>query len=421
MNNRPVIGRLGIGLLGIAQICPSFTITSQTKKGGFRAKVNLYDFLREKLDRDDASVVTVDDTTRTEIVDIGKYEFDDEFQPMGKPGTQIIAHDVHPTFTRAFRDSLEFEKFKKPPREWAKAIGVFKSVRSLQELGDYWRLLWELSVACPVPYVSANAVPERLVADEQAALRSFDFRVAVDSTELYKPVLLRGNPGGYTTTKIDEQTRKIYGKELKFHGYIVVQEGKQLAPDELRGILIRIRNVGIGYYDPSLLDYRINEGPRSRWMTGEIYVDEGLEDALNIDRDSFNRFHPEFRSVQEYVHKLLQTKIFPRVYKQIDVRSKKRSKTRSRSRTQKLRAVVASKVRSPVVVRFSALSKPESRRHHGKLLVTAPKPDSLRTRKPQRELASAILTIFEVAIRQKTSDQQREVFRDLLLELLRGW
>ena len=44
--------------------------------------------------------------------------------------------------------------------------------------------------------------------------------------------------------------------------------------------------MGIGYYDQSMLDYRSNEGPRSRWVTGEIYVHEGLEDALNVDRDS---------------------------------------------------------------------------------------------------------------------------------------
>src|SRR5258708_29495273 len=33
IKNRPVIGRLGIGLLGIAQICPRFTVISQTKDG----------------------------------------------------------------------------------------------------------------------------------------------------------------------------------------------------------------------------------------------------------------------------------------------------------------------------------------------------------------------------------------------------
>ena len=60
--------------------------------------------------------------------------------------------------------------------------------------------------------------------------------------------------------------------------------------------------MAVGYYDTSMLDYRINEGPRSRWLTGEIYVSEGLEDALNIDRDSFNKFHPQYRALQSYVH-----------------------------------------------------------------------------------------------------------------------
>ena len=51
--------------------------------------------------------------------------------------------------------------------------------------------------------------------------------------------------------------------------------------------MIRINDVAIGYYDPSLLDYRYNEGPRAKWLTAEVFVDEGLADALNIDRDSF--------------------------------------------------------------------------------------------------------------------------------------
>ena len=70
---------------------------------------------------------------------------------------------------------------------------------------------------------------------------------------------------------------------------------------------------------------RINEGPRSRWLTGEIYVSEGLEDALNIDRDSFNKFHPQYKALQTYIHNILQKTIFPRVYKQIEVRSEKRA------------------------------------------------------------------------------------------------
>lgn len=43
-----------------------------------------------------------------------------------------------------------------------------------------------------------------------------------------------------------------------YHGYIVVQEGVNLRPDEFRGIMIRIKDVAVGYYDTSMLDYRTN-------------------------------------------------------------------------------------------------------------------------------------------------------------------
>jgi hypothetical protein len=98
---------------------------------------------------------------------------------------------------------------------------------------------------------------------------------------------------------------------------IAAREGQQIKPDELRGIMIRLKNVGIGYYDQTLLDYRVNQGPRNRWITGEVFMDEGLEDALNIDRDSFNRFHPEFRAVQADIHDTLKGEIFPKVYVEI--------------------------------------------------------------------------------------------------------
>ncbi len=149
--------------------------------------------------------------------------------------------------------------------------------------------------------MNERAVPHHLVAEDHKRLESYRFKVLLDGLELRKPVNLHGNPAGYTYHRISRQSKRVYEKDLVFHGYIVVQEGAQLRPDELRGLLIRIKNVAIGYYDPSLLDYRINQGPRSRWLTGEIFVEEGLEDALNIDRDSFNRFHPEFRAIQEFV------------------------------------------------------------------------------------------------------------------------
>ena len=170
----------------------------------------------------------------------------------------------------------------------------------------------------------------------------------MDGIQLFKPVLLQRNPGGYTARKIAPIEKKIYGKNLAFHGYILVQEGLSLRPDELRGILIRIKNVSIGYYDPSMLDYRFNEGPRSRWLTGEIFVDEGLEDALNIDRDSFNRFHPQFRAIQRHVHYILQKEVFPDVYRKISGRSLIREISREEVRKDRLEQVLSLAVKGPI-------------------------------------------------------------------------
>jgi hypothetical protein len=418
---RPLIGRLGIGMLGIAQICPSFTISSVTADGeSFRARVILYDLLKKKLDKNDDTIVA------TDVVHIGTYDFDKEFKPdKSKTGTLMIGDDIHPTFTKAFRDSLKFPEFKKPPLDWSKALKIASGIHSLQELGDYWRLLWELAACCPLPYINASALPSGLIAEDQERLESYAFKVLVDGIQLAKPVHLKGNSGGYTTRRIKRHTQKVYDNDLSFHGYIAVQEGLQLKPDELRGILIRIKDVGIGYYDQSMLDYRINQGPRSRWLTGEIFVDKGLEDALNIDRDSFNRFHPEFRAIQEYVHTFLQDEIFPVVYQNIEKRSAVRDDTKVKARKAQLTRVLTKAADKPVSLSFSTEEdvrpKVSLRGKEDRAKVVAPDPETLNTKKKNRQLAASILTIFEMAMRERDLESQRETFKKLLLDLLSGW
>ncbi len=417
IHGRQVIGRLGIGMLGIAQICGGFTVTSKTGNGkGFRARVKLYDLLGKKIDQ----------SRSPKIVDVGTYEFEDVDLEKTKFGTLLLADDIHPTFIKAFQDSLEFENFEEPPREWKLAIEITKTVRSLQQLGDYWRLLWELSASCPIPYVSPDALPRGLAKADNTRLTKYDFNVVVDGIQLFKPVALRGNPAGYTYKRIEPQRMNVFGNQLRFHGYLLVQEGAQLRPDELRGILIRIKDVAIGYYDPSMLDYRFNEGPRSRWLTGEIFVDEGLEDALNIDRDSFNRFHPEFRALQGYVHVVLHEDIFPNVYKEIDIRTKARAKRRSSERRAWLTEAVSSVVGSPVRLsrRPSKDKEPpraDVKKRDGEVILRLPSAETLKTKKSQRDLASAIMGAFELALQQPDHAAQRERFRDLLLSILAKW
>jgi hypothetical protein len=425
INGRQLIGRLGIGMLGIAQICGGFSITSRTADGAaFRAVIRLYDLIKERLDRDDESVVRAagEPNAATEV-DVGEYDIDRAFDASDVGvGTTILTNDVHPTFVYSFHSTYE-----RPPLKWGEVIRRTAAKHTLQELGDYWRLIWELAASCPVPYVGPNALPEHVVESEQRRLTGYDFRVFVDGIELRKPAALSKNPGGYTIQRIPEQTVRAFGRDVTFHGYILVQEGKQLKPDELRGIMIRVKEVGIGLYDPSMLDYRYNEGPRSRWVTGEIFVTTGLEDALNIDRDSFNRFHPEFRVVQKRVHSILRDNIFPAVYKQIEVRSARRARERASERDRALTDVLEEHTDTTVRVRrstredASADDAPIVRPTERRIDVELPASDALPTRKSQRDLASAILTIFEISMLEKTLDARRKAFRDQLLALLARW
>jgi hypothetical protein len=423
--DRPTIGRLGIGMLGIAQICGSFSIISKQKNGtGFRANVRLYDLLRQKADTASAEVVQ-ESAGKVEEVDVGEYHFEEFEAGRYSFGTTITSEDVHPTFAKSFQDSLKLEKFQEPPLNWAKALEIINKTALLKELGDYWRLLWELAATCPVPYVSRTALPNKLIEAEQIRLESYKFSVYVDGIRLLKPVMLSRNPNGYTSFKIKETIKRVYGRDLKYHGYLIVQEGKQLEPDELRGILIRVREVGVGFYDPSMLDYRINEGPRSRWLSGEIFVDGGLDDALNIDRDSFNRFHPAFRTLQDSIHDILQNEIFPRVYEQIEVRSQKKAKARSKEREQYVKSVLRQEFGKAVELKKSksphAESQVDIKVGKGKAVFNVPDSKQLKTKKAYQELAAAILTIYETSQREKNADIRREKFQKLLLELLSNW
>jgi len=53
--------------------------------------------------------------------------------------------------------------------------------------------------------------------------------------------------------------------------------------------------------------------------------------------------------------------------------------------------------------------------------IELPAADSLKTKKSQKQLASAILALFEVALREKNGEKRKEVFTQLLLDLLSRW
>ena len=429
-SGRPLIGRLGVGMFGIAQICGSFVIISKPKTGApFKARIRLYSLLKEELDKKESILVHRDTEGEDGFltIDVGEYELL-KFDPdeIDGTGTRIVADVMHPVFSRTFREAVKL-KNGVPHRSWKDAIiKQVKKHHSLQEIGEYFRLMWEISASVPIPYFDDTAIPQGHIKKFQDDLLQQEFHVFVDGIELFKPVWLKGNPNGYTVVKIPEISDTPYNRRISFSGYIAVQEGKQLQPDEMRGIMIRVKGVGIGLYDPSLLDYRFNEGPRTRWVTGEIYVTEGLEDALNVDRDSFNRFHPQYKFLQAEIHDLLRSKVFPSVYAKLSKRSTEKAETRSTERsealTQAVRETFTAKTRKSatneagIAVRSIVINDVEQ-----DVEIAAEKAEDLDTKKTNKQLAASILTIFDLASLQKSKAEMRKAFMEALLKLLREW
>ena len=142
---RPIIGWLGIGMLGIAQICHQFKVISHHKESetAFSASVRLVDFLREEV-----SDISPDPVTPQRI-DVGRFMIEPIDYDPDKAGTYVIASDMRSAFIRKFRETSDKDAL---PSKFSAFLKEIHRARSVKTLSDYWQMVWELAVACPIPY-----------------------------------------------------------------------------------------------------------------------------------------------------------------------------------------------------------------------------------------------------------------------------
>jgi hypothetical protein len=196
-----------------------------------------------------------------------------------------------------------------------------------------------------------------------------------------------------------------------------VQDGQAIEPLELRGLLIRIRDVAVGPYDQTFLNYPKLEGPRFNWVSSEIYVQEGLEHALNIDRDSFNQIHPHFVKVQQIVHRLLK-EVFSEASKGTTERSQKKHVSQLKTKQSAIVNLLSSELGSKFEVKetkdneYPLTIDPEKKRvlvNQASMLL----PKS----KAKKEAAQLVAYAFELSLFE-TPNKRRKKFYELLAHLL---
>lgn len=253
---------------------------------------------------------------------------------------RIVTDPVLPWLSEDSPD-LKFTKLFKAAVEEKASI---REQKDLSHLDSYLEMIWRLSLSAPLPYIgehpfgikgSANmrffelsnkpkgsAValdvrPERTVGhvfdlEENKIHTDEDFSILVDSVSLKRPVFisdeLQGSQDLEKPMMFVGKSKSIFkdvdetrtGGELSFEAYLYWNS--KIVPKESIGALVRVNGASGTLFDPEFLSYKISEQTRKRQITCEIFVHEGLDGAINIDRESFNSSHPHYLYIQKWLH-----------------------------------------------------------------------------------------------------------------------
>lgn len=282
----------------------------------------------------------------------------------GDPGTETYQppptyHIGRPFIPNAEDDphvapKLPWEPSDPPERKFVALLnaaedttGRATKAADLDHFDEYLKLIWKLSLSLPLRYPDGHpfdhrdqdglllftarddarqAIPIELQGDESIGdnlglrdpgdLDASAFAVTLDGIALGRPlrrpaklakisripapVLLASKQANPFTP--EDQDRA--GGPLSFEGYLYWNS--QIRPKETTGVLIRIREASGTLFDRTFLNYQVSEQTRLRQISAEIFVEEGLDGAINIDRESFNYSHPHFLFVQRWLHRSLR-------------------------------------------------------------------------------------------------------------------
>jgi hypothetical protein len=311
------IGKIGIGFIAANEICEKLEIVS-TVAGSNELMTVLLDF--EKMRQDPSTRIHED-----ESLEKGDYY-----------GNTSYDANVDEHFTR-----LYLQEIREGAREVLNGARLGKndlslygltdtsvldklqnpSFKSWSELDQYSQALLEIALNVPVAYHEGwygDANRNSFALFDQR-ISDLDFSLTIDGARQKKPIVFY-NPDGKTLSYAFE----IKGELVTASGYFIAYDHK-LAPSDINGLLIRVRNSAVGKYDQTYLGYPgWKDALFQDWASVELYVDDSFEEVINIDRRTLRTTHPAYLELQRLLHEQL-TSFFASVRKELyGERSKER-------------------------------------------------------------------------------------------------
>ncbi|MHA4870214.1 ATP-binding protein [Duganella sp. PWIR1] len=213
---------------------------------------------------------------------------------------------------------------------------------------NYLQMVWNLGLSAPIPYVDGDLFDVTFEEDiksysvvnyqKKGAAQEVDvpagktirqtfqlsdaieghdkFEVFLDGLKLARPLRFANLPTtahaiknplifvGKCLQPFSSISKEISGGPLEFEAYLFWTP--KIAPREHRGALVRINGASGTLFDPSFMRYQTAEIARMNQITCEIFVRQGLDGALNIDRESFNFAHPHYVFLARWLHSALK-------------------------------------------------------------------------------------------------------------------
>lgn len=300
-SGRPKIGKIGIGFIAANELCNVMEIQS-TMKGSTELLHVRIDFEAMRTDpelrrRDDDGVKKGDYEGVVEST-----EKDAQFTRVyltsiteNARGAMVARHTKGAEGTAPSLYGLK-------PESVADRLALGQ-LGSWDDLDLYSQTMLGVGLNVPVRYAPKWVEPPfaaRLKPFESSAGK-MNFNVLYDGTDLRKPVVLRHGGNRALLHRWEHE-----GDHVAAKGFFFAQQGA-IKPVDVNGVLIRVRNAAVGSYDRSYLDFPSTIGPIFQdWISGEVWADDRLEAAMNIDRKTLRTTHPAYIELQKVVHQELR-------------------------------------------------------------------------------------------------------------------
>ncbi len=256
--NRKRIGHLGVGFLAVFPFCKTLEVTSTTENSDtvFVARIPSERFISESTMIEDVTEIPVE----------------------GREISDISQRSRHYTIFRLIDITSQVDEYFEP------TVGKYKkSELDIASWSGFERLKWELQEILPLDFPPGSSLEISLLSE------SVGMEVNLNGEKLF-----RNDIGGEVLDNNTGNLIQVGGISFK---YAITTNWKSVHPFNARGLKIRLNNVGVGertYFD---LGIRGRTWSRLHWITGEIHILDGLDDAITLDRDNFtwsNRYE-EFR------------------------------------------------------------------------------------------------------------------------------